>query len=104
MFGFSRYGKVDRESKFSFVVILCAEKNWKIIYSLFSVTPCAGAKEALSLLLEKKDGFDIILTDLHMPDMDGLQLLDCIRSMDAIDHVPVIRKSLVGIFILAVAL
>ncbi|OWM72328.1 hypothetical protein CDL15_Pgr018213 [Punica granatum] len=55
------------------------------------VTTCTGVKEALSLLLENKDGFDIILTEFHMPDMDGLQLLDSIRDIG--DHLPVVLFS-----------
>ncbi|GMN54749.1 hypothetical protein TIFTF001_023862 [Ficus carica] len=58
--------------------------------SLYQVTKCDRAEEALSLLREKKDGFDIILSDVHMADMDGIKFLDCIvREMD----IPVIMLS-----------
>lgn len=65
-------------------------KNWELS---FPVTPCSAAKDALSLLVEKKDGFDIVLTDFRMADMDGLQLLESIRSMEMTAHLPVVRKS-----------
>ncbi|KAK4747919.1 hypothetical protein SAY87_014505 [Trapa incisa] len=60
----------------------------------YEVTWCTGAKEALSLLSEKNGEFDIVLTELQMPDMDGLQFLDSIRSSSAPTHqMPVILLS-----------
>jgi two-component response regulator (ARR-B family) len=55
----------------------------------FSVTKCKRAEVALSLLRENKNGFDIVLSDVHMPDMDGFKLLEHIGlEMD----LPVISK------------
>lgn len=54
-----------------------------------SVTKCKRAEVALSLLRENKNGFDIVLSDVHMPDMDGFKLLEHIGlEMD----LPVISK------------
>jgi len=53
------------------------------------VTKCKRAEVALSLLRENKNGFDIVLSDVHMPDMDGFKLLEHIGlEMD----LPVISK------------
>ncbi|KHN14648.1 Two-component response regulator ARR2 [Glycine soja] len=54
------------------------------------VTKCQRAEVALSLLRENKNGFDIVLSDVHMPDMDGFKLLEHIGlEMD----LPVIMMS-----------
>lgn len=45
-------------------------------YLLFSVTTCGLAREALKLLRERKDGYDIVISDVNMPDMDGFKLLE----------------------------
>ncbi|WRX10843.1 SANT/Myb domain - like 10 [Theobroma cacao] len=45
---------------------------------LYEVTTCRLAKDALALLREDNERFDIVICDLHMPEMDGLKLLDII--------------------------
>ncbi|CAN8243817.1 unnamed protein product [Cochlearia groenlandica] len=42
----------------------------------YEVTTCGLAREALRLLRERKDGFDIVISDVNMPDMDGFKLLE----------------------------
>ncbi|KAI9122754.1 hypothetical protein K1719_005643 [Acacia pycnantha] len=57
---------------------------------LYEVTKCNRAEVALSLLREHKNGFDIVISDVHMPDMDGFKLLEHIGlEMD----LPVIMMS-----------
>ncbi|WCJ23373.1 Two-component response regulator ARR1 [Euphorbia peplus] len=43
---------------------------------LYEVTKCNRAEIALSLLRENKNGYDIVISDVHMPDMDGFKLLE----------------------------
>lgn len=43
----------------------------------------------MKLLRDNKDGFDVVISDVHMPDMDGFKLLEHIGlEMD----LPVISK------------
>ncbi|KAF5750102.1 two-component response regulator ARR2 isoform X2 [Tripterygium wilfordii] len=60
---------------------------------LYRVTPCSKATMALSLLRERKGYFDVVLSDVHMPDMDGYKLLEHVGlEMD----LPVIMMSADG--------
>ncbi|VVA24646.1 PREDICTED: two-component response regulator [Prunus dulcis] len=43
---------------------------------LYEVTKSNRAEIALKLLRENKNGFDIVISDVHMPDMDGFKLLE----------------------------
>ncbi|GAA0139585.1 winged helix/forkhead transcription factor [Lithospermum erythrorhizon] len=43
---------------------------------LYQVTTCNRAEVALALLRENKNGYDIVISDVHMPDMDGFKLLE----------------------------
>ncbi|XP_024988229.1 two-component response regulator ARR11 [Cynara cardunculus var. scolymus] len=59
----------------------------------YEVTTCGLAIEALDLLRERKDGFDIVISDVNMPDMDGFKLLEHVGlEMD----LPVIMMSVDG--------
>lgn len=43
---------------------------------LYEVTKCNRAEIALKLLQENRNGYDIVISDVHMPDMDGFKLLE----------------------------
>ncbi|PWA43363.1 CheY-like superfamily [Artemisia annua] len=59
----------------------------------YEVTTCGLAIEALDLLRERKGGFDIVISDVNMPDMDGFKLLEHVGlEMD----LPVIMMSVDG--------
>lgn len=56
---------------------------------VFSVTTCGKATDALSLLREDISKFDLVISDVYMPDMDGFKLLELVGlEMD----LPVISK------------
>eukprot|EP00249_Psilotum_nudum_P024199 c29120_g3_i1 orf=1-330(-) len=38
---------------------------------LYQVTTCGRATTALTMLRENKDRFDLVISDVYMPDMDG---------------------------------
>lgn len=46
----------------------------------YQVTITNNPLEALELA--KKGGFDIVISDLKMPGLDGLELLDAVKSLD----------------------
>ncbi|XP_044494304.1 two-component response regulator ORR21-like [Mangifera indica] len=60
---------------------------------LYQVTTCSQATVALNTLRQSKGCFDVVLSDVHMPDMDGYKLLEHIGlEMD----LPVIMMSADG--------
>ncbi|OIW00617.1 hypothetical protein TanjilG_09098 [Lupinus angustifolius] len=59
----------------------------------YEVTTCCLATEALKKLRKRKDAYDIVISDVNMPDMDGFKLLEQIGlEMD----LPLIMMSVDG--------
>lgn len=54
----------------------------------FYMTQCSNGKEALALILQRTP--DLIISDIMMPEMDGLTLCRKIRQNVTINHLPVI--------------
>ncbi|KAF3633311.1 Two-component response regulator ARR10 [Capsicum annuum] len=44
----------------------------------YEVTTCEHAEVALSLLRENRNNFHLVISDVHMPDMDGFKLVELI--------------------------
>ena len=76
--------------------ILIVEDNYLTFQLLYyflrrknhTIYQANNGMEALSLLKEMK--IDLVITDINMPEMDGITLLDHIRSNDRLKKVPVI--------------
>jgi two-component response regulator (ARR-B family) len=47
---------------------------------IFTVTKCLRAEDALFMLRSYRSRFDILISDLHMPGMDGFKLLQILGS------------------------
>ncbi len=54
----------------------------------YKVVAAVDGLDALHLLYGKK--FDLILTDLHMPNMDGIALIKEVRKMDEYKYTPIL--------------
>lgn len=61
---------------------------------LNNVTEAEDGKAALAEL--KKETYDLILCDLHMPNMNGLELLKAVRSDSKLKDIPFIIMTLDG--------
>lgn len=42
------------------------------------MTTSSQARVALNMLRENKERFDLVISDVHMPDMDGFKLLELV--------------------------
>ncbi len=62
------------------------------IFEMFfaSVTLCKNGEEGLRSYKEKKNFFDIVLTDINMPCMDGLKMIKYIRYLNPNQHIIVL--------------
>ena len=58
----------------------------------YEVTATGGGQEAMAVVKAGKS-FDIVVTDLEMPDMDGFALADAIRGHKSAAHTPIIALS-----------
>jgi len=51
-------------------------------------TKCLGGREAMEALKER--GFDLVILDIMMPEVDGYEVLAFLRSREATRHLPII--------------
>lgn len=54
----------------------------------FHVSQAADGEEALSLA--RKQPFDLVLSDVNMPRMDGIELIRALRAESAYKHTPIL--------------
>ena len=79
---------LDYHTQHNIIIILICAYNLSVFY--FSVTSTTEAITALQMLRENRNRFDLVISDVHMPDMDGFKLLELVGlEMD----LPVISKS-----------
>lgn len=57
-------------------------------FSRYDVITASGGREALELIVEHHP--DAVLLDIMMPEMDGLEVLEAIRSNPETENLPVI--------------
>ncbi len=62
----------------------------------YDVTVAEDGLEALKLLTEKEETFDLILLDVMMPNMDGWDTLKAIRANKKLKYMPVIMITAVS--------
>ena len=51
-------------------------------FAVEEFTECANGKEALEVL--RNQAIDVVLCDLHMPEMNGLELLEALQQEDRV--------------------
>jgi CheY-like chemotaxis protein len=73
---------VDDDPRNLFAVTAALEQNGA------KISCCINGKRALELL--EKESFDVIITDIMMPEMDGYQLIEAIRAQPNFFGIPVI--------------
>lgn len=67
---------------------VCKNNNFKC-----SIREAENGTEALQYLNNENNIFDIVISDLQMPRMNGLELLKKVRLIDRLKNIPVIIMS-----------
>ena len=89
-----RTGQMRRKTKYR---ILLVDDDAEItdyisteLSEFYRVGVCYNGKEAIKELLTNTDRYDLVVSDIMMPEMDGFTLLRMIKSNPQVNHVPVI--------------
>ncbi|MBU3011551.1 response regulator [Polaribacter vadi] len=61
--------------------------------SYCTVLEAVNGEEAFALLNDKNNSFDLIITDINMPKMDGFEFLSAIKSNSKLKPIPVVIMS-----------
>ena len=81
-------------AKIKFLVVDDFSTMRRIVRNLLKELGYINADEAedgaVALHKLKTGGFDFVVTDWNMPNMDGLQLLQAVRADPALKHLPVL--------------
>jgi CheY-like chemotaxis protein len=54
------------------------------------LTRTENGRKALSAITESADPYDLILLDLRMPDMDGVEFIRALRGNDGFSRIPIV--------------
>ncbi|HKI60121.1 MAG TPA: response regulator, partial [Mariprofundaceae bacterium] len=90
--------KRDAERTLNILVAEDNEVNQTVIRALLErvghqVTICEDGEEALDLLTEQVDQFDLAILDMNMPNLSGVEVLKAFRFLETGDHLPIIMLS-----------
>jgi two-component system chemotaxis response regulator CheY len=81
-------------SKIKFLIVDDFSTMRRIVRNLLKELGYTTADEAedgaVALQKLESGGFDFVITDWNMPNMDGLQLLQSVRANAALKHLPVL--------------
>jgi two-component system chemotaxis response regulator CheY len=82
------------DPKMKFLVVDDFSTMRRIVRNLLKELGYTNVDEAedgqVALQKLQAGGFDFVVTDWNMPNMDGLQLLQAVRASDALKHLPVL--------------
>jgi len=73
----------DSESIREFLLFTLVTNGYKVLVGV-------NGLDALKYFSADSDPIDLVITDLHMPEMDGIELIQEIRKMDRFKHLPIL--------------
>ena len=57
------------------------------------MTTAHNGQEALDILLNPQNHFEVLLSDLHMPHMNGLELIQAVQTKPELKHLIIISET-----------
>jgi two-component system chemotaxis response regulator CheY len=85
---------MDRARQLAFLIVDDAATLRRGVRELLGQMGCDQVEEAdggpCALRMLRQRRFDLVLADLHMPGMDGFELLQAIKADVALGHLPVL--------------
>lgn len=58
----------------------------------YDVKLAKNGNEALTLA--KQNNFNAVFTDIHMPEMDGIELIKALRELSGYEHIPILALTM----------
>ena len=58
----------------------------------YAVSVARNGNEALEIARQQK--FDAVFTDIHMPEMDGIDLIKALRNLPGYEHIPILALTM----------
>ncbi|MBN2892545.1 MAG: response regulator [Bacteroidales bacterium] len=73
----------DSESIREFLVFALSNHGFNVLSGI-------NGKDGLKYFTNYTKEIDLVITDLHMPEMDGIQLIEEIRKLEKFKHLPIL--------------
>jgi PAS domain S-box-containing protein len=73
------------DNKTNRVILEKMLSNWDM-----SSTLAESAKQGLDMLLQTKESYDLIISDLNMPEMDGFDFIESVKAISDFSNIPII--------------
>lgn len=75
-------------------VVTSLKFSQRLLHTLhFNVTTCTSGERGLEILSENPTQFDLVLLDVLMPGVDGLEVLSRMKMSETLRHIPVVMLS-----------
>ena len=85
---------MDKDKKGTILISEDNPVNMKLLRDIltfqeYDIIEAYDGKSALDMIRDNKDKLDLILMDLQLPELDGLEVIKIVKSDDSTKHIPI---------------